>query len=164
MCSSRLFSAFMFRFPKFLVFFLGVVVSFVLYEQFLKLDVQYTAHQNFVDNCRFYQGDQARCAYYRQLRENGIVGAEKTYSRDPLRLLFYNVFMLSLIVGLFTVFAAPEKELFLSVISMMPLFFYVSSGSEGWLVPAYVIFIPLFAYLFSELKRFLLSSISGWLT
>jgi hypothetical protein len=156
----------MFRFPKFLIFFLAVVVSFVLYEQSLKQNWEYQALRKIDADCRAFGYNNSNCNYYFRERNFNKYGVsnETLVAKKNRKLLFYNVFVVCLIVQLFVIFAAVRMEGVFSVISMLPLFFYVSMTREGWLVPFYLLFIPGFAYLFSRLKKLIYNKIPGWFT
>ena len=156
----------MFRFPKFLIFFLAVVVSFVLYRQSLELNREFQALQKIQGNCRLYEYTESNCHYYPREKIFNNYGAsnENLVAINNRKLLFYNVFMVCLIVQLFVVFAAVRMDALFSAISMLPLFFYVSTTREGWLVPFYLVLIPGFALLFSRLKKLVYNKIPRWFT
>ena len=156
----------MFRFPKFLIFFIAVVVSFVFYQQSLKLNPEYQTLRKIEAACRAFGCTDLTGVYSfrEQIFNNIVVPTDELRAKSNLKLLIYNVLILCLIVQLFTVFAVSESEVFISMTSLLPVFLYVSYTKEGWLVPFYFLVIPLFAYLFSRLKKLVFNKIPNWFT
>lgn len=150
----------MIRFQNCLVLMLGILVSFLLFSQTLKSNSDYQTLKKTRRDCEDYKilnvpgFTERSCGFYRreliQLRHG--VSEEDLKLRKNREIIYYTLPAVCLILPLFVVFAANQYETFLSFFAIMPLNLWLSGGDEAWLIPLFVIFIPLSALVCRRLR------------
>jgi hypothetical protein len=115
------------------------------------------ALENINQLCTLYGYSNKECGFYLRSRIMDDYGEteDELAARRNLKLIYQSFLPVCIILALFVVFAAHEREILLSFASIIPLVFNLTVSDEAWLIPMFLIFLPASAFLFLRLKNYL---------
>lgn len=140
---------------------LGILMSFVLFAQGEKINLESTDYGQLLQTCRASKFDYQNCVVKRnpEIRRDYGVSYWELESRKTQQMIFLIIPCLVLIIALFVSFTVTKNEKYLTLIALTPLFLsflrFYPYAPEKWLVPLYLLFASVIAWFIRHLKRVL---------
>lgn len=138
---------------------LGILVSFFLFAQGQKYNFETTEYGELVRECQALRFNYDNCVEARGAEIRREFGAPywELESRKMQQMVFLIIPCVVLIVALFVGFAVSRNEKYLTLIALTPLFLsflrFYPYAPEKWMIPLYLFFAAVIAYLISHVKR-----------
>ena len=152
----------MFNFQRVFIAILGIVLSFLLFAEGEKYNIESNAYSPLIRYCQEKRFDQCEYRYvHKQAEIEEKYGAPYWVLERRLKeqKIYVIIPCVILIVALFVCFTLDEKEILLTVLVLIP--FLVSLivrfifDSECCLTPFYLLYAACLGFVISTLKRFL---------
>ena len=140
---------------------LGVVMSFILFAQGEKVNLETTELGQLLQQCKALKFDYEHCVVRRnpEIKQEYGVPYWELENRKTQQMVFLVIPCLILIIALFVGFTVSGNEKYLTLMALAPLFLsflrFYPYAPEKWLIPFYLLFAAAIAWFIRNLKRVL---------